>query len=102
MTLDVAWPDSLRGPVGKAVRAENKKEGGGRMLSFARDIRLLFRDSDVEAMRYVFDLGRYEDVKANAEGIYERVADGSMPCDEAWPADQIARLRQWVDEGSPP
>ena len=53
------------------------------MLSFARDIRLLFRDSDVEAMRYVFDLGRYEDVKANAEGIYERVADGSMPCDEA-------------------
>ena len=72
------------------------------MPSFARDIRSLFRDSDVEAMRYAFDLGRYEDVKANAEGIYERVADGSMTCDQAWPADQIARFRQWVDDGNAP
>jgi hypothetical protein len=72
------------------------------MLSFTQDIRSLFRDSDVEAMRFAFDLTRYEDVKANAEGIYERVADGSMPCDQAWPADQIARFRQWVDEGSAP
>jgi hypothetical protein len=72
------------------------------MLSFAQDIRSLFRESDVEAMRFAFDLTRYEDVKANAEGIYERVADGSMPCDEAWPAHHIARFRQWVDEGSAP
>ncbi len=72
------------------------------MLSFTQDIRSLFRESDVEALRFAFDLTRYEDVKANAEGIYERVADGSMPCDEAWPADQIARFRQWVDEGSAP
>jgi hypothetical protein len=72
------------------------------MLSFAQDIRSLFRESDVEAMRFAFDLASYEDVKANAEGIYERVADGSMPCDEAWPADHIARFRQWVDEGSAP
>jgi hypothetical protein len=72
------------------------------MLSFARDIRSLFRDSDVDAMRYAFDLGRYEDVKANAASIYERVADGSMPCDAAWPADQIVRFRQWMDEGSAP
>jgi hypothetical protein len=72
------------------------------MLSFARDIRSLFRDEDIAAMRYAFDLGRYEDVKANAEGIYERVADGTMPCDKAWPADRIAHFRQWVDEGCAP
>jgi hypothetical protein len=72
------------------------------MLRFARDIRPLFRDDDVEAMRDAFDLGRYEDVKANAEGIYERVADGSMPCDGAWPAEHIALFRRWVDEGSAP
>jgi hypothetical protein len=72
------------------------------MLSFTQDIRSLFRESDVEAMRFAFDLARYEDVKANAEDIYERVADGSMPCDQAWPADHIARFRQWVDEGSAP
>jgi hypothetical protein len=72
------------------------------MLSFARDIRPLFRDEDVEAMRYAFDLSQHEDVRANAQGIYERLADGSMPCDGAWPADQIALFRRWVDEGSAP
>ena len=72
------------------------------MLSFARDIRPLFRDDDVKEMKYAFDLSRHEDVKANAEGIYERVADSSMPCDGAWPADRIALFRQWVDEGSAP
>jgi hypothetical protein len=72
------------------------------MLSFARDIRPLFRDEDVEAMRYAFDLSQHEDVRANAQGIYERLADGSMPCDGAWAADQIALFRRWVDEGSAP
>ena len=72
------------------------------MLSFARDIRPLFRDDDVKEMKYAFDLSRYEDVKSNAQGIYERVADGSMPCDGAWPADRIALFRRWVDEGSAP
>jgi hypothetical protein len=72
------------------------------MVSFARDIRPLFRDDDVEAMRYAFDLGRHEDVRANAHGIYERLADGTMPCDGAWSADQIALFRRWMDEGSTP
>ena len=70
------------------------------MLSFARDIRPLFREEDVEAMGYAFDLGDYERVKANAEGIYERLADGSMPCEGAWPAGQITMVRRWIDEGS--
>ena len=72
------------------------------MLIFARDIRPLFRDDDVEAMRYAFDLNLHEDVRTNTQGIYERLADGSMPCDGAWPADQIALFRRWVDEGSAP
>jgi hypothetical protein len=72
------------------------------MLSFVRDIQPLFRDEDVEAMRYAFDLGDHEQVRNNAQAIYERLADGSMPCDAAWPADQIALFRRWVDEGSAP
>jgi hypothetical protein len=72
------------------------------MPSFARDIRPLFRDGDVKEMKYAFDLSRHEDVSANAEGIYDRVADGSMPCDGAWPADRIALFRRWVDEGCAP
>jgi hypothetical protein len=69
--------------------------------SFARDIRPLFRDKDVEEMRFAFDLSNYDDVKTNADGIYERLADGSMPCDGAWPDDHIALFRQWMDEGYP-
>jgi hypothetical protein len=72
------------------------------MLSFARDIRPLFRNDDVEAMRYAFDLSQYKDVVANAQGIYDRLADGTMPCDGAWSADQIALFHRWMDEGSEP
>jgi len=73
-------------------------------LSFATDIRPLFRDSpDVEAMKsFGLDLSSYDDVKAHAEAIYSRLEDGSMPCDEAWPAQQIARFKQWRDEGMAP
>jgi hypothetical protein len=76
--------------------------GGTLMLSFARDIRPLFRSQDVEAMSYAFDLSRYDDVKASAEAIYSRLADGSMPCDGAWLADRVALFRRWVDAGCAP
>jgi hypothetical protein len=70
--------------------------------SFARDIRPLFRDKDVDEMQFAFDLSSYDDVKANAEPIYERLSDGSMPCDGAWPAERLNLFRQWIDEGSAP
>ena len=38
--------------------------------SFERDIRPLFREEDVDATEFVFDLASYEDVKENAEDIY--------------------------------
>ena len=53
-------------------------------------------------MRFAFDLSQYDDVKSNATSIYERLVDGSMPCDGAWPEDRIALLRQWMDEGYSP
>lgn len=73
-------------------------------LSFAQDIRPLFRDEDVEEMKYQsdFDLSKYEDVRARAADIYERLSDGSMPSDGAWPTEQIARLKLWMDEGMAP
>jgi hypothetical protein len=69
------------------------------MPSFARDIRPLFRDKDVEEMKFAFDLSNYEDVKTNATAIYERLAEGTMPCDEAWSAAHITLFLQWIDEG---
>lgn len=73
-------------------------------LSFAKDIRPLFRDDpDVEAMKpFGLDLSSYTDVKTQAESIYETLENGSMPCDGAWPEDQVARFKQWMDEGMAP
>ena len=73
-------------------------------LSFATHIRPLFRDTpDIDEMKvYGLDLSSYADVKEQAENIYSRVADGSMPCDEPWPEDRIALFKQWMDEGMAP
>ncbi|HEY7066686.1 MAG TPA: hypothetical protein VII06_34770 [Chloroflexota bacterium] len=71
------------------------------MTSFSHDIRPLFRPDDIDAMSYAFDLAQYDAVKANAEAIYARLADGSMPCDGAWPAERVALFRQWLAEGCP-
>lgn len=69
------------------------------MPSFASDIRPQFRQQDVDAMRWLLDLSKYDDVKAHAELVYGQLSAGTMPCDGAWPADHVARFRQWIDEG---
>lgn len=69
---------------------------------FAADIAPLFREGDVEAMLFAFDLRSYDDVRENAEEIYERIEDGSMPCDEEWPPERTAVLRAWIDGGMAP
>jgi hypothetical protein len=76
--------------------------GGGAAPGFARDIRPLFRDSDIDAMRWLVDLGSYTAVTARAELIYREVASGTMPCDGAWPPDRVALVRRWIDAGCPP
>lgn len=53
-------------------------------------------------MEFVLDLWDYEQVKADAALVLERVEDGSMPCDEPWPPEQVEVLRRWVDDGCPP
>jgi hypothetical protein len=73
-------------------------------LSFAKDIRPLFRDTpDIDTMKdFGMDLSSFADVKAQAEEIYARVLDGSMPCDKPWPKDQVARFKLWMEEGMAP
>ncbi len=73
-------------------------------LGFATDIRPHFRDDvDVNTMKRLgLDLSSYADVKAHAEAIYSRLEDGSMPCDEPWPPEQVEKFRQWIDEGMLP
>jgi hypothetical protein len=69
---------------------------------FEQDIRLLFREKDRQRMEWAFDLWRYEDVKQNAPQILERLEEGDMPCDGAWPPEQIGRFRAWMDGGMSP
>jgi hypothetical protein len=71
----------------------------GDAVSYARDIRPLFREDDVEAMSFAFALSSYDDVRANADEIYARLAEGSMPCDGRWPAEDVQRFRTWIDDG---
>jgi hypothetical protein len=73
-------------------------------VSFAKDIRPLFRDSpDIDSMKdYGLDLSSYEDVLTHAGAIHARLEDGNMPCDGPWLQEQIALFKQWVDEGMAP
>jgi hypothetical protein len=68
-------------------------------VSFARDLQPHFRESDVDSMAWAFDLSSYDDVKAHAVDILDRLSQGSMPCDGAWPPDRVALFRRWMDEG---
>ena len=70
-------------------------------LSFEQDIKPLFRERDRGAMLSIakFDLWSYEDVSQRSEDILGRLEDGSMPCDQAWPDDQIGRFRDWAQSG---
>jgi hypothetical protein len=72
------------------------------VVSFESDVRPLFRPDDAEAMSWAFDLASYEDVRENAEAIYERPVEGSMPCDEPWPDERVQVFRDWIDAGMPP
>ncbi|MCC7021535.1 MAG: hypothetical protein IT338_01835 [Thermomicrobiales bacterium] len=71
-------------------------------MSFATDIKPLFSEEDRKSMDFAFDLWSYDDVKAHADLILERLEDGSMPCDKPWPDEQIARFREWIAEGCKP
>lgn len=74
------------------------------MPSFAKDIRPLFTQEDVDHMLDVnpdLDLSSYASVKANANDIHNVLSAGAMPPGEPWPKDQVAKFKQWMDAGYP-
>ena len=71
-------------------------------MSFADDVKPLFREDDRASMDFAFDLWSYDDVKAHATLILERLEEGTMPCDETWSDDKIEILRSWIAEGCRP
>ncbi len=68
-------------------------------ISFVTDFKPLFREKDREAMIRSFDLRSHDDVSEHAEAIVEQLRDGSMPCDEPWPVDEIDLFGRWIESG---
>lgn len=75
--------------------------GEGEPICFQGHIRPLFRARDRQSMRFVFDLWSHDDVRTHADAIAARLADGTMPCDGAWPRERVELFRRWVDGGTP-
>lgn len=75
---------------------------GSAKLGFEADIKPLFRAKDRDAMRGAFDLWSYADVVAHAAAIAERLGEGTMPCDGAWPDENVALFAAWISGGKKP
>ena len=72
-------------------------------VSFATDIRPLFRDKDIKAMKpNGIDLSSYDDVKKHAQDIYARLSAKEMPCDESWSESLVQKLKEWMQSGMEP
>lgn len=71
-------------------------------LSFERDIKPLFREKDRTSMSRAFDLWSATDVAVHGQAILARLQDGSMPCDGAWPAEQVDVFKRWTESGFQP
>jgi truncated hemoglobin YjbI len=106
------WDWGTAGPPGRRLSALAHRDGQppeepatlpapGEPVGFDRHVRTFFRDLDRRSMRGSFDLGSYDDVRAHAAAILDRVRAGSMPCDGPWPADRVDALARWVDTGMP-
>jgi hypothetical protein len=71
-------------------------------VQFSSHIEPLFRPKDRQSMLRHFDLGSYKDVSEHADRILQRLRAGTMPCDGAWPPEQVDRFERWVRSGKLP
>jgi hypothetical protein len=96
-----------------AFGTRNFKTGEGTMAkptSFETDIRPLFTERDIQAMRKAFNLASYDDVKTHAAVIYDRIrgiGGAVMPPppprgEGPWPQAHIDIFAQWMTDGYQP
>ena len=76
-------------------------------ISFAKDIRPLFTDEDVDHMkRFGLDLSDHGDVAKQSKSIFSVVTAGTMPPPsdggEPWSQEMCETFRQWMEQGCPP
>ena len=68
---------------------------------FETEIKPLFRAHDRDSMIRSFDLWSLDDVSRHADAILARLEAGDMPCDGAWPQEQVDLFRSWAESGKP-
>lgn len=92
LQLDFVW---------SLMRAQRKVGSGPlpNQVSFSQHIKPLFRQRDIDAMRRVFDLSKHADVSQYADAIFDRLSNGSMPCDSPWPSTNVDLFKKWIDGG---
>jgi CDGSH-type Zn-finger protein len=71
-------------------------------VGFEAHIRPLFRERDRTSMRFAFDLWSHDDVRQHAAEILQRLRDGTMPCDGAWPQSRTEVFARWTESGFQP
>jgi CDGSH-type Zn-finger protein/truncated hemoglobin YjbI len=98
--------DATPGSRVSALAADDTSEAVGielpaadQAVGFARHVKPLFRDRDRTSMKFAFDLWSYDDVRANAQAILERVKAGTMPCDGQWAPEWVEVFERWTRSG---
>jgi len=72
-------------------------------IGFAKDIRPLFTDEDVDHMNdQGINLSDYNDVKSNADDILDSVKAGRMPPGRRWSPDKVQKFDDWMKGGYQP
>jgi hypothetical protein len=80
-----------------------------KLTSFETDIRPLFTERDIQAMSKAFNLASYDDVKAHAAAIFDRIrgiGGAVMPPpppkgEGPWKQARINLFGKWVADGCP-
>ena len=87
------------------VSASGNRRDRDIKTSFDSDIRGLFRQGDRDSMfntRLRLDLWDYAQVSNWADRILMQLEHGLMPCDQAWPSENIAIFKKWIADGKLP
>ena len=84
---------------GAEKAAEIKLPTAGEDVGFEQHVKPLFRERDRTSMKFAFDLWSYDEVRANADAILERVQNGTMPCDGTWPPEWVSVFERWTQTG---
>jgi truncated hemoglobin YjbI len=85
----------------EAADVEPDLPGPDEPVGFEAHIKPLFRERDRKSMQFAFDLWSFDDVSSHADAVLQRLEDGTMPCDGAWPPERVAVFRRWVESGKP-